>query len=319
MMIGETATRNPSIARTEQWRAELGSAFRGLHPEALGEGSIEGHLTGRQLGSTGVYRITGTPQIVRRTPQSLRDADGDPLKICVQQRGRAIVRQGRWQVVLDPGMVAIYDTGRPYEIELAPAWSSAVITVPRHGLGVPERTLTAIMEHPIHRDTGAAAVLAAFVDSAVRQADSLEEGAADRLGEAGVQLVASALCAAQPDEDQAGQDAQRMLVLRYVRQHLSDPHLTHARVAAAHGMAPRTLHRMFEHEAFTVTEHIRSLRLEAVLRDLRDPAYANRSIMAVAARWCFVDPSHFTRAFRAQFGTTPTLARRGGPDEQAER
>jgi AraC-like DNA-binding protein len=75
-------------------------------------------------------------------------------------------------------------------------------------------------------------------------------------------------------------------------------------------MSARTLHRMFEHEASTVTDYIRSRRLGAVLRDLTDPVLANRSIAAIAARWCFTDQAHFTRAFRARYGISPSAARR---------
>jgi AraC-like DNA-binding protein len=37
---------------------------------------------------------------------------------------------------------------------------------------------------------------------------------------------------------------------------------------------------------------------------------ANQSVAAIAARWCFVDQAHFTRAFRAQFGMTASSVRR---------
>jgi AraC-like DNA-binding protein len=103
--------------------------------------------------------------------------------------------------------------------------------------------------------------------------------------------------AATPDESS---DALRLQVLGYVRAHLADPHLSHGDVAAAHHMAGRTLHRLFEHEPFTVTDYIRVQRLAAVHRDLTDPLLRNRSIAAIAARWGFTDQAHFTRAFRAR-------------------
>jgi transcriptional regulator GlxA family with amidase domain len=58
-----------------------------------------------------------------------------------------------------------------------------------------------------------------------------------------------------------------------------------------------------------VTDYIRHLRLEAVRRDLRDPLQANRSVAAVAARWCFVDAAHFSRVFRAEYGYSPSEIR----------
>jgi AraC-like DNA-binding protein len=74
-------------------------------------------------------------------------------------------------------------------------------------------------------------------------------------------------------------------------------------------MAARTLHRLFEEEPCTVTGYIRSCRLEGVRRDLADPLLAHRSVAAVAARWCFTSPAHFTRAFRARYGVNPSAVR----------
>jgi transcriptional regulator GlxA family with amidase domain len=132
------------------------------------------------------------------------------------------------------------------------------------------------------------------------------------MGEAGLHLIAGVLGTDVP-EDEAAADAQRVRVLHYVRTHLADSDLTHDRVAAAHRMAPRTLHRLFEHEPYTITEYIRLQRLEAAHRDLADPLFQHLSIARVAARWRFISPAHFTRAFQARYGVPPSTIRREAP------
>jgi hypothetical protein len=57
--------------------------------------------------------VAGSPQIVRRTAASLTAAPADPLKVCIQQTGRAVIHQGDREVVIGPGELALYDTGRP--------------------------------------------------------------------------------------------------------------------------------------------------------------------------------------------------------------
>jgi hypothetical protein len=52
------------------------------------------------------------------------------------------------------------------------------------------------------------------------------------------------LGAIEPPGGDTAADARRIRVLAYVRAHLTDPGLTHDHVAAAHHMAPRTLHRL---------------------------------------------------------------------------
>jgi AraC-like DNA-binding protein len=304
----------PDPARAEEWREELGGAFGQLSPVPLDGCSLDGRMAGGQLGTVAAYRVSGTPQIVRRTPTAVRAVPIDLFKICVQQAGRATVRQGGREVVIAPGQMAIYDTGRPYELRLEQQWTCAVMAFPRTALGLPEPIVTASMGHAYPLDDGPGTVLASFVAAAVDRGRPVHHASADRLGEAGLHLVAATLSesALMAHEDTA--DALRLQILGYIRAHLADPDLSHNQVAAAHHLAPRTLHRLFEHEQRTVTDHIRSLRLEAVYRDLADPLLANRSIATLAARWCFTDQAHFTRAFRARFGMTPSESRsRRGP------
>jgi AraC-like DNA-binding protein len=301
----------PTLAeRTERWRVDLGDAFSRLAPVQLDTHQPEGRMAGLQLGQLVAFQVDGTPQVVRRTPAAVRAAPNDLYKICVQVRGRATVHQDDREVVLEPGQMAIYDTGRPYDLRLERQWSCAVLAFPRTALGLPEHLLTASMTQPLPLTDGPGAVLADFVRAAVRQHESIHTAAATRLGEAGLHLIAGTLTeAAAPNADETA-DALRLQILGYVRTHLTDPDLSHAHVAAAHHMAGRTLHRLFEHEPLTVTDYIRVQRLAAVHRDLADPLLRNRSIAALAARWGFIDQAHFTRAFRAHYGTTPSHFRR---------
>jgi transcriptional regulator GlxA family with amidase domain len=59
-----------------------------------------------------------------------------------------------------------------------------------------------------------------------------------------------------------------------VRAHLGDPRLSRSSIAAAHHMSPR-----------------------------------NRSVAALAARWCFFDAAHFSHVFRQHYGYPPSLTR----------
>ncbi|KAA6211814.1 helix-turn-helix domain-containing protein [Streptomyces filamentosus] len=46
-------------------------------------------------------------------------------------------------------------------------------------------------------------------------------------------------------------------------------------------------------------------------RDLADPALDHLPVSVIGARWGYLRPSDFTRAFRAASGTTPTSYRAG--------
>ncbi|WP_326946762.1 helix-turn-helix domain-containing protein [Amycolatopsis sp. NBC_01307] len=306
----------PVYHRGEAWRERLGGAFSELFPERLDSSEPAGDVVTTPLGEVHVYTVAGTPQIVRRSPGTIRQNPSDLLKVCVQVRGRATVVQGDREIVVEPGQLALYDTGRPYALRLEGEWISAVMAFPRDVLHLPTARA---MEHAFPATNGPGAVFADFVSASVAQGSHLYAAAASRLGDAGLSLLAGTLTEHVSVDEIP--DALRARVLDHVQRHLDDPRLSRATVAAAHGMSPRTLNRLFEDEPHTVTDHIRRLRLDAVRRDLRDPLLANRSVAAIASRWCFVDAAHFSRVFRAEFGESPSAFRltsaRPGPPRTA--
>jgi AraC-like DNA-binding protein len=83
---------------------------------------------------------------------------------------------------------------------------------------------------------------------------------------------------------------------------LSDPDLSPAKLAAAHHVSVRCLHRVFQAKGTSVSATIRRGRLERCRRDLigtDDP------IHRIALRWGFRRAADFSRAFRAMYAVTP--------------
>ncbi|MFD3309491.1 helix-turn-helix domain-containing protein [Streptomyces sp. NPDC058694] len=67
----------------------------------------------------------------------------------------------------------------------------------------------------------------------------------------------------------------------------------------------RTLQRAFATTGGSVTAHIRRRRLEEACLALAVPS-SRLSVSELAAHWQFADSSHFIRAFKQQYGQTPT-------------
>jgi AraC-like DNA-binding protein len=299
-----------TLDAAEPWRVNLGSAFQDLVPGALDhEPSPRGSLSGLRLGPVGVFTVSGTPQIVQRTTSAVRRSPGDLIKVCVQLHGRATVRQGRHEVCLDPGELAVYDTGRPYRIRLEGAWTCAVMALPRDAIDLSENDLDRWMHRVYPAAHGPGSVLSHFVVSTVAHPRPLGAAAAAKLGEAGSTLLAGTLL---DDGDLAGIDAAgdiRAHVIEYVRAHLDDLRLSRSSIAAAHHMSARTLDRLFADQPWSVSGLIRHERLEAARRDLEDPAKRHRGVAVLAARWGFFDAAHFSRVFRQHYGYPPSQQR----------
>ncbi len=295
-------------ASHEQWRTTLSSAFNGLTPDTPSvedQANAQGALASVNLGEVAAFQVTGDSQTLRRTGRQTRQRPTDLLKVCIQRRGLATVRQGDRDISVGPGWLAIYDIEQPYAIRLEGTnWCSDVLAFPRTALSIPDRLLRSLMSRAVPAGQGPGAVLSEFVSTTVQQRSGVASGAAEHLGRAAVDLVAAALSG--PDTLANEPDPVRWQVVSFIRAHLADPGLGHESVAAAHHMSSRTLHRLFSTEQQSVAQLIRTMRLAAVHRDLTSDRLATQSITQIAARWGLRDMPHFTRIFRATYGLRPS-------------
>jgi AraC-like DNA-binding protein len=107
-------------------------------------------------------------------------------------------------------------------------------------------------------------------------------------------------------------------ITAYLDDHLGEPELSAETVASAHYISPRYLRKLFEEQHTKVSEWIRVRRLESCRRQLVDPVMANEAISAIAARWGFPDPAHFSRLFKSTYGRSPRQFRREGLGQERD-
>lgn len=98
-------------------------------------------------------------------------------------------------------------------------------------------------------------------------------------------------------------------VRTYIDKRLDELDLAPASIAAAHHISVRYLHFIFNERGLTVGGWIRMRRLDQCRAALVDRRH-DKSITEIALNWGFSDAAHFSRSFKASFGTTPTEYRR---------
>lgn len=101
-------------------------------------------------------------------------------------------------------------------------------------------------------------------------------------------------------------------VKAYMNRHADDLDLTPDRIADALGLARSTLYRLLQEEGLQINAHVAEYRLTMVARTLRDLAWTGHSIGEIAALWGHIDQAYFARAFKKQFGMTPSDYRAQG-------
>jgi len=101
----------------------------------------------------------------------------------------------------------------------------------------------------------------------------------------------------------------RAAILREIEKRSSDPSLSATTVANLLGITARYVHLLLEETGARFSHHVLERRLEKAAALLRDPLWRDRLIIEIAAEAGFTDISHFNRAFRRKFRTTPSAIR----------
>lgn len=267
----------------------------------------------RSAGRDGVfcYEIAASAHVVERTPPLIaRSAGGDYYKFSVMLGGSCLVMQDRREAVLGEGDAALYDTTRPYTLVADEALRMAVVMVPRHLIDLPAGVVGQLTAVRLAGGTGLTTIVAPFLSGLATDPRQLDSPAGGRLAGNAVDLLTTMLVA---ELDVAADDTSRTVLLRrvcaYIDEHLSDPDLGPAGIAAAHFISVRYLQNLFQAEGTTASAWVRERRLEHSRRDLTDPVLRGRPIAVIAARWGFVEPTHFSRVFKERYGCSPREAR----------
>ncbi len=106
---------------------------------------------------------------------------------------------------------------------------------------------------------------------------------------------------------QRGAKAARLAAIRSdILGRLGHGDLSADRIAASHGISSRYLRKLFEEEGSSFSSFVLAERLIRARRMLVDLYYAHLNIAQIAHENGFSDISYFNRAFRRQFGATPS-------------
>jgi AraC-like DNA-binding protein len=229
------------------------------------------------------------------------------VALAFQHRGREESdRLGHEQLVRDEDLVLV-DVTAPSGFACASGGGSRALLVPLDQLGLPVDVVRRAA--PRLRASALHGLVRAHLQRLADDAAALsgDPGAA-ALGAATVALVRALVVSAAGDGRQGPAVREDTLVIRvraYVARHLTDPGLTPAALARAHGVSVRQLYKAFAAAGVSLEQEVIAQRLEAARARLTSPAGRQRSIAATARACGFADPSHFARRFRAAYGTSP--------------
>ncbi|WP_251067584.1 helix-turn-helix domain-containing protein [Streptomyces sp. ISL-36] len=290
------------------WHDAVLATLVGMDISAEG-GTYVGTMRVDHIGDLQLSTVECDPGVVHRSPRFIARGDGRDVFAAVLTRGLAQVEQDGRSTEMRPGDVVFFETVRPFLTRFPQRFQLKIFAVPRDLLGLPDADLSKITARSLRPAAGLGAVLSPFMSRLADTSESYAQPVADQLADTAVHLLAAAAAQQLGDEPSSLPGADRVLLLRihrYIRWHLSDPELSPETIARAHHISVRYVHRLFEAEGTTVSRWVRALRMQECRRELTDAAARSVSVGSVARRWGFTSTSHFGRAFRREYGTSPT-------------
>jgi AraC-like DNA-binding protein len=257
-----------------------------------------------------------------RNWQLIRQSDPESWKIALIGHGAMRLEQHHGIGCPRIGNLMLFDTSHPFEANAYNQEDSNVVTmleIPRHNVPLPDQNLRNFIARPISTASGAASVLARFLQSLAEQATTLQKTTIETLGSATVG-IATTFLAQLIDADSTlpphtRQQAMLYEIKGFIMRNLDKPQLSATSIAAAHHISVRYLHHLFqqdEHDGQTVMQFVRNRRLERCRTDLADPRLAGRSVAEIGIHWGFPDATGFGRAFKNAYGISPGEFRRHG-------
>ncbi|MEB2351735.1 MAG: helix-turn-helix domain-containing protein [Burkholderiaceae bacterium] len=293
--------------RVGYWSEWIDRLFCGLQSDVYGDTAFDGHMATEQAGDVVLTRLEADRHRVLKSDREVRGGDVGYLKIVAPYRGTAGVEQQGRQAWVSPGEWCIYDTTDRYRVANPVHVEHLIVMVPRAPLVERGLPLDRLMAQRLGAHGGISRLALQAMRGAWQELPSIAPSAARGVGESIVQLVQlSLLELAGRDSAPTQREALRERIKQLVARRLGDARLSVDAIAVELNCSRRQLYNAFGDEPDGVAGYVLAQRLEACRRDFDDRCQDAISITDIALRRGFNHPAHFSRAFKARFGVTPS-------------
>lgn len=252
-----------------------------------------------------------------RSPALVARSGIDHYLVVVYLHGRCWQRIGSHEIEVAPGDVGVIDLTYPGRTRVQPARGERLaqhvtMILPRAQLAPLLPGSDALGQQLIRGDGLYGRVLRALILDLWRHAGELRLAETEPAIQAAARLVSGGVREGRGPAAGRGPGAPitRAAIQRFLdRRDTSPEQLGVTALCARFGISRASLYRMFEPDGGLVNQ-VRTRLLQRALNVLASPAHRHLRVVDVALQHGFATESGFIRAFRRQFGITPSEARR---------
>lgn len=303
-----TLTQQPAAQRDQQdhaWRTATAERLVAMDLRPTGRSPRPGSVEHRDLGDL-LITDWDCPDVEGVRTSKMVGRDAEAVLLFVVSAGRQLVQTSSQTVDLGPGGLLLMSTRTTGRFVVPESLTKRTVRIPLTalapydtGVGIPD---CLFLQNDVNPLAGLTHDFLMGVDRQIGSMSPVEvEGARNAL----LVLVAGMIRATRP-VDPGETDFLPFLRRRleaWIVDHLTSGAIRISDLAAAHNVAPRTVHRAFAATGDTVGSVVRAHRLAGARSDLIN---TTSSIATIAHRWGFCDASHLGREFRREFSVSPS-------------
>jgi AraC-like DNA-binding protein len=294
----------PERDRLEAWRSAIfGTLAISAEPMQGAERPYEGRFSARSSGKLLNCSFESDGFLATRKSWEIAYRRWDGYRVYRESSPGVRFKIGGEELVTFAGDLIVADADAPFEALPVLGYKDESWLLPK---AMVDPYLPKSARRPVTRlsgRTGVDALAANYLETLTRNWDAIGEAGMGPVADTLARLIGIACGLAaeeQPDAVRAGRLTEAR---QYIDQHLTDPDLSPATVAAALRISVRSLHLLFEQSGGSFSRTMVRRRLE----ECRAALLANptRPVTDVAYAWGFNSLSAFYRAFNAAFGMSP--------------
>jgi len=272
------------------------------------------------LGQMRIVRTKSAPAIVEHRARHVALTQDRHFRVVLSTHGRIRLQHVGREAILEQGDFVMLDDSAPYRMVFREANNALCLAVSPTTLRAYLPTPSALCGLPMSASSPLNGVTGAMLRGLWAQ---IERGLPSEHGPALARTLLQMLAAAYAIEHHAQVDrsvvtaARYAEIKQYIEMHLRGPDLGPTPIGAALGLSRRYIRLLFAANDDSVNAYIRRRRLEECAWELSQPLWHGRSITSTATDWGFRTMAHFSRAFKRQYGVTPTAFKRAGSNHKS--
>jgi AraC-like DNA-binding protein len=303
---------HPAEVQFDLWQHMVADAFT---PVALGrsdrseDDGFRSSVQARRLGDLSLSWLTSQAQRVERTAELIsgRRSGHYFFNLVVRGCGSA-VQDGRAATAL-PGQFLLVDGDRPFTLDFGCAFDDICLMIPKDmldgHLAAPDLCTAVTVEGSSASGAMVLGALRALRAQRIRPTPREASGITEHL----VPLISLAVSVAAMPSAPSPRTALLQSVLDEIDNHFADPDLNPHEVARRVSISVSYLTKLLAARGTTFGHLLQQRRLDHAWAALAPDGPTTTTITSVAHASGFRDSAHFSRAFRARFGITPSQRR----------